>query len=138
MEMEKKCKTCNLRLPINNFYKNTSYNDGRYGDCIPCYNIKRREYNRNRYNEPVEKHRYNDESRYLQLKGIKKEDYMMMYELCDAMGYDSKSDFKTIHEQFIEKWNNHLTEPLKVKEREKRSVSYYLSNGSINPEYDRS
>jgi hypothetical protein len=125
--MEKICRTCNLELPIDNFYRNTTYRDGRYNDCVPCYNIKKREYNKNRYNEPVKKN--NDDSPYLQLRGVNKEDYETMYRFFNSIGYNIEGD---IHQQFIDRHNIKT-----YKQRKKRELNKYLADGSLNPEYGR-
>lgn len=66
---------------------------------------------------------------FLQLKGVVKEDYVMMYKLMLVMGFDVTKD---IHQQFIDRHNL-----LVYKKRESRSITKYLYDGTFNPNYDR-
>lgn len=134
--MEKICNTCNKSLPIEMFYNNKSNRDGKMHDCKICRKEKIK--SEKKYYPKQKLSQINLKADFLQLKGLSKEDYIMMYKLCESMGYDPKNDSKTIHEQFIEKWNIDLIRPLKVSKRNPRSITQYLYDGSINPDYKRS
>ena len=53
-----------------------------------------------------------------------KEDYRLMYEFLNSIGYDST---KNIAKQFAEKWG------LTYKDRKPKDQSYYLYDGKKNP-----
>ena len=127
--MEKICRTCNLELPIDNFYRNTTYRDGRYGDCIPCYNKKRKIYLSNQSTKEKKKNNPLLESSFLQLRGVNKEDYETMYRFFNSIGYNIEGD---IHQQFIDKHGIKT-----YKQRKKRELNKYLADGSLNTEYGR-
>ena len=127
--MEKICRTCNLELPIDNFYRNTTYKDGRYNDCIPCYSIKRKIYLSNQPTKETKKNKPLLESSYFQLRGVNKEDYEVMYKFLEHMNYNLEGD---IHQQFIDKHGIKT-----YKKRRKRELNKYLIDGSLNTEYGR-
>jgi alanyl-tRNA synthetase len=131
--MEKKCYTCKKLLSIDFFYNNKLSKDGKLHDCKECR--KQKSKSQKKYYPRQNLSEINRRGNFLQLKGTTKEDHEMMYELCESMGYDPKNDSKTIHEQFIEKWNIILTKPLRFKRRDHRSLTQYFYDGSINPKY---
>lgn len=125
--MEKICRTCNLELPIDNFYRNTTYKDGRYNDCITCYLTKRKIY---LSNQPTKENKKSSVySTFLQLRGVNKEDYITMYQFFHSIGYNLEED---IHQQFIDRHGIKT-----YKQRKKRELNKYLIDGSLNPEYGR-
>ena len=125
--MEKICRTCNLELPIDNFYRNTTYRDGRYNDCIACYSVKRKKYLAEL--PKVKQQKPLQESSFLQLRGVNKEDYETMYRFFNSIGYNIEGD---IHQQFIDKHGIKT-----YNQRKKRELNKYLVDGSHNTEYGR-
>lgn len=125
--MEKICKTCKELLPIESFYNNKQSKDGKVGDCKDC---RKQKYKLEKKYYPKQKLSQIDlKSNFLQLKGISKEDYVIMWELIKSIRYDITKD---IHQQFIDRHNL-----LTYKKRNPKAITKYLYDGSINTDYTR-
>ena len=103
--MEKKCRVCEQTKEIEKFYVVINNTDGYDHKCKVCRLI----HNKYVRNNPVKK-RIKDEvepkvafdSFNYRLSTVKKEDFYLMYEFLEKLGYDIKGD---IHQQFIDRHN---------------------------------
>lgn len=116
--MEKICKACGKTKDTKHFYKNGQKLLSRCKSCfINGIKISKK---------VTPKIRFIDVP--LRLTATKKSDYIGMYILLKAIGYDCEKG--NIHEQFLKKWG------LNGKHKSKFHTSpKYLCNGELNPNY---
>lgn len=103
-----KCTNCFCELPSDKFYCSTAYpisRDYHSNYCKDCLTLKNKEYNSGNLSSDV--HKMN---------------LIHSYELLERIGYDvSDLENKSIHEQFMTKYKDIMSRPLKkVTDEEKK------------------
>jgi hypothetical protein len=103
-----KCTNCFLDLPSFKFYSSTAYpvkRDYHSNYCKDCLNLKNKEYNNGNLSSE-----------------IYKMNLMNCHELLQRIGYDiSDLENNSIHEQFMTKYEDAMSKPLKrVTDDEKK------------------
>ena len=86
----------------------------------------------NRPGEKIHETLLTSEERFFSLNGVKKEDYVTMWELLQQMGYNTDKD-KDIHQQFLDRHNPSSKKPMKYKNRALSDRSQWYADGSKNP-----
>lgn len=129
----KTCKVCNINRLIKYFWKNAQYKDGYDSRCKICRGQGRKQNRNNTRNKLTPKHLQSFEQM-VNLRAVTKEDFMDMWKFLETIGYDVKSN-KSVHEQFVDKWNASDDAGLHYKNKNSHNVAMYLYDGSINPEY---
>jgi len=120
----KLCKQCKQRKKVEHYYRSKIYLDGYMYRCKICYldkdsRLSRDETRKLKYQLETQK-----SSQMAKMTVCSKEDYRLMYEFLNSIGYDPE---KNIAKQFAEKWG------VTYKDRKPKDQSYYLSDGSKNP-----
>jgi hypothetical protein len=128
---QKICKTCGVLKPLEQYYSCKNCNMGRAGSCKMCVIQKKT----TKKLEDGKIHPFNKEFRrseisHYSMAGSTKQDYMDMWEIMAAMGYDVEKD---IAQQFLDRHNVNEKYPMKYKKRKHGFESYFLPNGEINP-----
>jgi hypothetical protein len=116
--MEKICKTCKVKKPITEFYKDKSFKDGYRANCKPCKDVSTyawREKHKDKYNENMRKLRASDKNMFknIDLKrtyGITLEDYTKMLveqghtcKICKKPNPSTKRTFAVDHDHLTGK-----------------------------------
>lgn len=74
------------------------------------------------------------EQRHYSLNGCGKNEYQHLYLIMEKLGFDVNKD---IHQQFLDRHNPSLEEPMKYKKRHYAMENFYLPDGSVNPLSDK-
>jgi len=104
------CIACDVKKPINQFYRNNALIDGYEKRCKYCKinNISSRQ-----RPDKIYKSLKNDDDNLPSLVGLTEDDFRRTYLFLKSIGYDLK---RSIHEQFCEKHNLPVNpEPYKTK-----------------------
>lgn len=96
---EKKCGACDQIKPIKQFYRNCVFKDGYDSRCKRCKREKIKIYKGSAWpqRKPQHKQKWEDFTR---LVGVKKDDYVTMYEFMKKIGFDPNK----VHEDFCTKY----------------------------------
>jgi hypothetical protein len=97
----KKCSNCNVEKEVTSFYKKKSSPDGLQNVCKICSYIIQKEYQQQKKSEEPKKRIVKRDGKFLNLMGIKEEDYCNMYLLLSKIGYNPEMD---IYPQFAKRW----------------------------------
>ena len=120
------CKECLIYKEESNFYKNPNYPQGLTYLCKPCFNKHKK---KTKLEKQQSRDRKNDlknipDTGMAKMTQCSKQDYKMMYEFLNTIGYDPKQD---IAKQFADKWK------VTYKKRERKDENLYNSEGKKNP-----
>lgn len=130
----KTCKVCEKNRLIKYFWKNSQYKDGYDARCKICRIEGRKQPKKNISKKTTPKHLQNVDQ-IIKLTFLRKEDFMSMWEFLESMGYDIHNKEKSVHEQFIDKWNGLTNSNMTYTTKVRATVNMYLPNGDLNPEY---
>ena len=131
MEEKKICSVCKIEKSIESFYRCNKCLNGRVSICKICKQ-KGLRVNKDHIIHPFNQMWRQSEERFFSLNGVKKEDYVTMWELLQQMGYDTDKD-KDIHQQFLDRHNPSSKKPMKYKNRALSDRSQWYADGSKNP-----
>jgi hypothetical protein len=131
--MEKfECNACGIVKEKSSYAKCRLCKDGIIKICKTCKLQGKRsqkiENKTHTFNEQFRK----SETKHFSLAGCGKEDYLLMYQLLEIIGYDTS---KNIHQQFLDRHNAQLEKPMDYKKRKYDTDNFILPNGEINPQY---
>jgi hypothetical protein len=125
----KLCRTCEMELPIRNFYKSKSNQGGYHYSCRLCMSEDRRIRRREQKGSNLSYVRNKSD---IYLGHTTQKDFNDMYDFLSKIGYNIEGD---IHQQFLDKYNSRFKRPIEYKERNKWDQNLFLSNGQKNPDY---
>lgn len=131
----KTCKVCEKNRLIKYFWKNSQYKDGYDSRCKICRIEGRKQPKKNIRNKTTPKH-LQTLSQIVILRAVNKEDFIGMWKFLGDIGYDIHAE-KSVHEQFVDKWNKIANANMEYKNKTSHTVSMYLHDGTINPEYTK-
>jgi hypothetical protein len=127
--MEKiKCNSCEIEKDITSFYKCKECRDGVSKVCKLCKTQGRKSRKSEATIHPFNKEFRRSEDSWWTMAGTTPKDYKDMWEILILMNYNLEED---IHLQFIKKWNQTLSKPLKYKK--KKHITSFLPNGEPHP-----
>jgi hypothetical protein len=130
MEDKRICSICKIEKSIDSYYRCKGCKGGRNSICKLCKQ-KGLKVNKDHIVHPFNQMWRQPEEKFFSLNGVKKEDYVLMWELLKNMGYDIDKD---IHQQFLDKHNKTRIKPMKYKKRAMKDKSQWFADGEKNPD----
>jgi hypothetical protein len=132
--INKTCKVCGENRLIKYFWRNPQYADGFDSRCKICRREGRKQPKKGTRNNSTPKH-LQSMQQIIKLTFVTKDDFMCMWDTLEKMGYDIHNKDKSVHEQFVDKWNGITGSDMTYKKKTRPTVNLYLPDGSENPEY---
>ena len=130
----KVCKVCFVNRPIKQFSRNHLCREGRETRCSFCKKEGKTQNRQSKKYKQTPKHLQNVDQ-IMRLTFVRKEDFMSMWKFLESMGYDIHNEEKSVHEQFVDKWNGLTNSNMTYRTKVRATVNMYLPDGSENPKY---
>lgn len=128
--VEKKiCTVCNLEKSLDSYYACKNCKNGKLSICKLC-KVKGLKVNKDHIIHPFNQMWRRSEESFFSLNRVTKEDYEIMWQLLQDMGYDTSGD---IHRQFVDKINSQAKKPVKYRKKTLDTQPKWLANGERNP-----
>jgi hypothetical protein len=122
MKETKICAACEIEQPMNEFWGDNSMDDKKGRRCRTCV--------RNKNLIPMERRikKHKEQT----MKDILKEQYNIVYQFLDTIGYDLTKD---LHQQFLDRHNQKLKYPMTYQKKRKSDMPAFFPDGTYNEEY---
>lgn len=124
------CNACEVEKQKSSFHNCKNCKDGIVKICKTCKLQGRHSLKVKEQIHPFNEEFRQTEKKHYSLNGCGKNEYQHMYMLMEKMGFDVNKD---IHQQFLDRHNQKLHEPLNYKLRNYNMKNCYLPDGSVNP-----
>jgi len=132
MEEKRICNACKIEKSIESYYRCRSCKNGRISICKLCKQ-KGLKVVKEDYVHPFNQMWRQTDEKFFSLSGVRKEEYKLMWELLNQMGYDTDKD-KDIHQQFLDRHNPSSKKLMKYRKRSLTDRSQWYADGSKNPD----
>jgi hypothetical protein len=122
MENTKICAACLIEQPLKEYWTTRDNPDGLNRRCRTCV--------RNKNLIPMERRikKHKEQT----MKDILKEQYNIVYQFLDTIGYDLTKD---LHQQFLDRHNQKLKYPMTYQKKRKSDMPAFFPDGTYNEEY---
>jgi hypothetical protein len=132
----KVCKVCLVNRPIKQFSRNHLCREGRETRCSFCKKEGKTQNRERKRDKETPKH-LQTVDQIMRLTFVTKDDFKNMWDFLESIGYDVHNKEKSVHEQFVDKWNGLTGSKMTYRNKVRGTVSMYLADGSLNPEYTK-